>query len=74
MTRARTVFILGIWVAILPYLGFPSLLKNLLFAVTGFIFMYFGYKLYRELNTNTSRQIFDNFSESNYEIENEIGN
>ena len=68
MQRARTVLILGIWVAILPYLGFPSSWKDVLFTLTGLGFAYFSYVLYKEFKASTKEegsQAFDNFSENN---------
>lgn len=35
MSKQRIIFILGVWVAILPFLGFPSSLKQVLFILSG---------------------------------------
>lgn len=67
MQKARTILILGIWVAILPYLGFPYIWKNILFTLTGLGFMYFSYILYKESrNAEGKKELksFDNFSEN----------
>lgn len=64
MLKARLVLILGIWVAILPYLGFPFFIKNILFVITGFIFIYFSFVLYKEYKEENGGEIFDNFSEN----------
>ena len=56
----------GIWVAILPYLGFPFFWKNILFTLTGLGLVYLGYVLYKEYRTKqTEKKTFDNFSEAN---------
>lgn len=65
MSKVRKLLLLGIWVAILPYLGFPSTWKNVLFFLTGLVLMYFSYLLYLESkNKNTTIRAFDNFSEN----------
>ncbi len=55
--------VLGIWVAILPYLGFPQSWKNILFLLTGLGLAYFGYILYKEWKGDRE-ETFDNFSEN----------
>ncbi|MDQ3245126.1 MAG: hypothetical protein M3P22_02175 [bacterium] len=64
MLKARLVLILGIWVAILSYLGFPILLKNILFVATGLVLVYFSFVLYKEHKDKNGGDIFDNFSEN----------
>jgi len=66
MKRAYTVLIAGIWVAILPYLGFPSSWKNVLFTLSGLGLIYFSYTLYQEFKTKDEKkeETFDNFSEN----------
>ncbi len=64
---------LGIWVAILPYLGFPYFFKSLLFVVTGLGLIYFSFLLYRESKAeNGNEKIFENFSENLNFSENEL--
>ncbi|MEK7105895.1 MAG: hypothetical protein AAB895_00880 [Patescibacteria group bacterium] len=48
MRRERIFLILGIWVAILPYLGFPYSWKNILFTISGLILVYYSYLIYKE--------------------------
>lgn len=65
MQRARILLILGIWISILSYLGFPYLVKNILFTVTGFFIIYISLVLYKNhKKENTKKEIFDNFSEN----------
>lgn len=67
MKRARLFLFLGIWVAVLPYLGFPRSWKNIMFLVTGIILMYVGYVFYREMKRRIGKldkRTFDNFSEN----------
>lgn len=64
MRKARFLLILGIWIAVLPYLGFPSSWKNILFIISGLILVYFSYMLYRVQKLKEERGVvFDNFSE-----------
>ena len=65
MRKARTLLFLGIWVAILPYLGFPYEWKTILFVITGLMLMYLGYEIYKKHKIVESRnQKFENFSEN----------
>ena len=65
MKRARILLLLGLWIAILPYLGFPSSWKSVLFSITGLGLIYFGYVLYREFKASENQvKTFDNFSEN----------
>jgi len=43
MRKEKTLFILGLWIIILPFLGLPSLWKNILFAITGLMLFYLSY-------------------------------
>ena len=62
MRKAKTLLILGIWVIVLPYLGFPQSYKNILFSLSGLALVYFGYILYKE--NKKEKDDFDNFSEN----------
>ncbi len=67
MRKARILLILGVWVAILPYTGFPYSWKNVLFTVTGLFLAYFSYVLYTESKAGKVKEkerTFDNFSEN----------
>ncbi len=68
MRKPYMLLVFGIWVAILPYLGFPSFWKNILFTLSGFGLIYFSYMLYRESKKSRKNQkeTFDNFSENNF--------
>jgi hypothetical protein len=66
MIKSRIFLILGIWVAVLPYLGFPYSWKDVLFTITGFVLIYLSYVLYREYKEKEiSQKTFDNFRENN---------
>ena len=64
MSKAKIFLTIGVWVAILPYLGFPLTIKNILFTVTGLLIIYFSYGLYLESKKNTQEEKADNFSEN----------
>lgn len=64
MLKARLVLILGIWVAVLPYLGFPFYVKNIIFVITGFVFVYISFVLYKDHKTKEGSDLFDTFSEN----------
>ncbi len=76
MRKARILLMLGIWVAILPYLGFPFSWKNVLFTFSGLVLCYFAYVLYREFKAGEikEKKSFDNFSENqNFSEDEKIG-
>jgi len=65
MRKARIFFILGIWIAILPYLGFPYPIKNTLISLSGALLMYLGYMMYKDFKAKEDKKrTFDNFSEN----------
>ena len=66
MIKIKRLLVLGIWVAVLPYLGFPFGLKNILFTITGLTLIYFSFTLKRELEKSEKIEDrkFDNFSEN----------
>jgi hypothetical protein len=65
MRKARILLILGIWVAIIPYLGFPYSWKDILTALSGLGLIYFSYVLYKDYKmTEDQKKPFDNFSEN----------
>src|SRR3989344_2626179 len=68
MRKARMLLFLGVWVAVLPYLGFPYPWKNVLFVITGAGLIYFSYVLYQESKMKETKEekIFDNFSENKF--------
>ena len=65
MDRSRKFLVIGVWVIILPYLGFPFAIKNILFALTGLLIIYLGYRMYLESKKDMREEkTFDNFSEN----------
>lgn len=66
MNKSKIVLGIGIWTAILPYLGFPFFIKNLLFSLTGLLLMYFAYILYKESRSFNQEKKSDVFSENGH--------
>jgi len=64
MRKVRAVSFLGIWVAILPYLGFPHSWKNILFTLSGLCLVGVSYMLYKEFKAREKEEGFENFREN----------
>lgn len=64
MRKSRILLGLGVWVAILPYLGFPYSWKNIFFTLTGFAIIYLSYLWYQEHKPKEVKSTFDNFKEN----------
>lgn len=63
MINPRMLLFIGLWVAILPYLGFPLLIKNILFSITGLLVMYLAFVLYKTLKNKEQKDV-ETFSEN----------
>ncbi len=65
MRKARTLLILGIWVTLIPYLGFPYSWKDILTTLSGLTLIIFSYVLYMDYKTQEGEEeAFDNFREN----------
>jgi amino acid permease len=61
---------LGLWVAILPYLGFSHSWKDILFTLTGLVLVAVSYMLYKEARAKEPKvKEYENFSENKFENE-----
>jgi len=60
MRKEKTLFIIGLWVAILPFLGFPVFWRNILFLITGLAIIYLAYLFYLEVKVRLSKDINHN--------------
>lgn len=65
MKKEKTLFMLGLWVSILSFLGFPKVIKIILFVLTGFCIMFLTHYIMNHKNKKEEK------SESN-EIANEM--
>ncbi|MFA5841159.1 MAG: hypothetical protein WC847_02725 [Candidatus Paceibacterota bacterium] len=73
MRKARILLILGICMAVLPYLGFPYSWKDTLFTILGFVLMFFSYLLFTDYKKQeVEKKPFDNFRENTNFNETEI--
>ncbi len=70
MIKAYILLVVGIWVAVLPYLGFPYSWKDILTTVSGLGLIYVSFVLYKEYKIKGEK--FDNFSENNFEGKREL--
>lgn len=64
MSKAKIFLTIGVWVAVLPYLGFPYGFRNILFSLTGLFIVYLSYSMYLENKKKEGKKMFDNFSEN----------
>lgn len=48
MLQSRVLFGIGIWTAVLPFLGFPKNIKNILFVLTGLLVIYVALVVYKK--------------------------
>lgn len=69
MWKTRILLILGIWITILPYLGFPYSWKDVLITLSGLGLIGVSYMLYQEskIKEIIEEKPFDNFSENNFQ-------
>ena len=65
MQRVKVLFLLGLWIAVLPYFGIPFFWKNILFTISGLFLTIIAYLMYRETK-RYERNLFDNFRENNW--------
>lgn len=66
MRKERTLFILGFWILILPFTGFPPSWKTVLYFLTGLSVIYIAYLFYVQAksrmpkNEDNSKSFVDN--------------
>jgi hypothetical protein len=57
MRKEKTLFIIGLWVIILPFLGFPTNWRKALFVITGVAIVYLAYLFYLEVKARLAKDI-----------------
>ena len=57
MRKEKTLFIIGLWIAILPFLGFPINMRKVLFLLTGLAIMYLAYLFYLEVKVRLAKDV-----------------
>ena len=71
MDKSRLFLILGVWLIVLPYLGFPLMFKNILTTLSGLAIIYLIYFFSKEdRQAKVTKPNFENFSENNDFVEN----
>ncbi|OGI68558.1 hypothetical protein A2738_01615 [Candidatus Nomurabacteria bacterium RIFCSPHIGHO2_01_FULL_42_15] len=68
MGKAYIFLISGIWLAVLPHLGFPYSWQDILTSLSGIALIVASFMLYRDFKTQGIKKetTFDNFSENNF--------
>lgn len=56
MRKEKALFVIGIWIMVLPFSGFPSLWRTLLFLATGLVIMYVAYLFYLQAKKNMPKE------------------
>ena len=65
MSKYKAIFFLGIWVAILPFLGFPGSWKRALALISGAGIAYIGYQLNKEKTAHVAHNPHTSYMENN---------
>lgn len=74
MRKEKTLFIIGLWIIVLPFLGFPGSWKTVMLILTGLALIYLGYLFYMEAKErlakieNQTESFIDNISETEKKI------
>ncbi len=55
MRKERTLLLLGIWVMILPFLGFPQSWRTVFFVITGCALVYLAYLFYKSTRSRVEK-------------------
>jgi uncharacterized membrane protein YuzA (DUF378 family) len=56
MRKERTLLILGVWVVVLAFLGFPDSWHKLLFVITGLALVYLAYLFYKQARSRLPKE------------------
>ncbi len=69
MRKEKALFFIGLFILILPFLGFPNSWKTVLFVIIGTIIIYLAYLFYAEVkdrlarNSTETKTFIDNISD-----------
>ena len=64
MSHAKTLIALGIAVALVPFLGFPTSWKNVIFAVLGVAIVFFAFRVLSQLQQDVEEHIPTSYEQS----------
>jgi flagellar biosynthesis component FlhA len=72
MRNSKILFVIGAWVILLTFLGFPSNIKHVLYVLTGLLIIYLDLLISKELKKSGHiENTFENFSENGHSLEKE---
>ncbi len=77
MRKEKALFIIGLWISALSFLGFPQTWRNVLFLITGLVIIYLSYLFYIESRArilrrnNQSKTFVDNVNNLNHNDDNQ---
>ncbi|MDE2030962.1 MAG: hypothetical protein KGI58_01735 [Patescibacteria group bacterium] len=57
MRKEKSLFIIGLWIILLPLSGFPSSWKTLFFFITGLLIIYISYLFYMQAKKNVPKDL-----------------
>lgn len=57
MRKEKTLLIIGLWIIVLPFLGFPDFWRKIFFILTGISVMYLAYLFYLESRVRMAKNI-----------------
>ena len=70
MSKEITLILLGIWIAVVPYLGIPSSWKTSIFFISGLLVILLGFLLRTEALARTSGQSGGRYASRHTFVEN----
>ena len=74
MRKEKTIFLVALWIIVLPFLGFPGNWKTVISVLTGVALIYLGYLFYMEAKErlakieNQAESFIDNIGENERQI------
>ena len=55
MRKEKSLIIIGFWILVFPFLGFPNSWKIILLEITGIVIIYIAYLFYLEVKEQISK-------------------
>jgi hypothetical protein len=57
MSKRQVLILIGVWIIVLPFLGFPEWLKTIFFAITGLYIAIIGYTIKLQAKISNGSEI-----------------
>ena len=70
MKKERTLLGMGIWIAVLPFLGFPNTWRKILFVISGLVLIYLATAFRQEYKKRSVKHMENNMHPFMDNIEN----